>query len=135
MVVAAVMQRLRTIIPLIAAVCCCCCAHTGGPIGVGGLGAGATLYPHSAALQQCQVTLLLLHDSAQPQHGDTHACLAVLFVATGGGCGVGIGLGWGWGAAFGANYIQIDPEFESNDKRPKWLRQLQVSILSMQRSM
>lgn len=45
---------------------------------------------------------------------------------------MGIGLGWGWGAAFGANYIQIDPEFESNDKRPKWLRQLQVSILSMQ---
>ena len=66
------------------------------------------------------------------EHGDALACLAVLFMSTGGGCGVGIGLGWGWGAAFGANYIQIDPEFESNDKRPKWLRQLQVSILSMQ---
>jgi len=36
-----------------------------------------------------------------------------------------VGLGWGFGAAFGAKYIVIDPEFESQDKRPRWLRQLQ----------
>ncbi|GAX74362.1 hypothetical protein CEUSTIGMA_g1811.t1 [Chlamydomonas eustigma] len=46
--------------------------------------------------------------------------------AAGGGCGVGIGLGWGWGAAFGSNYIQIEPEFESKgSSKPKWMQQLQ----------
>eukprot|EP00955_Chlamydomonas_euryale_P009762 104547-Chlamydomonas_euryale.AAC.1 len=48
-------------------------------------------------------------------------------LGAGGGCGVGVGLGWGWGAAFGSNYIQVDPEFESSrDNRPRWLRMLQV---------
>ncbi len=53
----------------------------------------------------------------------------------GGGCGVGVGLGWGWGAAHGSHYIQVDPEFETKDKRPRWLRQLQdqVSVLKYQR--
>lgn len=39
---------------------------------------------------------------------------------------MGLGLGWGFGAAYGAKYIVVDPEFESKDKRPRWLRQLQV---------
>ncbi|KAJ9529763.1 hypothetical protein QJQ45_014534 [Haematococcus lacustris] len=47
-------------------------------------------------------------------------------LGAGGGCGVGLGLGWGYGAAWGSKYLVIDPEFESQDKRPQWLRQLQV---------
>ncbi len=51
-------------------------------------------------------------------------------LGVGGGCGMGVGLGWGWGAAYGSNYIQIDPEFESvNDRRPRWLGVMQVSYL------
>jgi len=52
---------------------------------------------------------------------------------SGGGCGVGLGLGMGYGAAFGSKYIVVDPEFNSlaqQDKRPNWLRQLQVNRLS-----
>ena len=48
-----------------------------------------------------------------------------------------MGLGWGWGGAFGSNYIQIDPDFESSskDKRPSWLKGLQetVSVLKFQK--
>mmetsp|Transcript_30207 Transcript_30207/g.89645 ORF Transcript_30207/g.89645 Transcript_30207/m.89645 type:complete len:100 (-) Transcript_30207:592-891(-) len=57
-------------------------------------------------------------------------------LGAGGGCGVGVGLGWGWGAAFGSNYIQVDPEFESSrDNRPRWLRMLQdqASVLKYER--
>ncbi|KAL6747990.1 hypothetical protein V8C86DRAFT_2891512 [Haematococcus lacustris] len=49
-------------------------------------------------------------------------------LGAGGGCGVGLGLGWGYGAAWGSKYLVIDPEFESQDKRPQWLRQLQDTI-------
>ncbi|KAG1671142.1 hypothetical protein FOA52_005396 [Chlamydomonas sp. UWO 241] len=56
-------------------------------------------------------------------------------LGAGGGCGVGVGLGWGYGAAYGSNYIQIDPEFETKDKRPKWLRTLQdqASVLKYEK--
>eukprot|EP00983_Pelagomonas_calceolata_P100700 1158603-Pelagomonas_calceolata.AAC.1 len=35
----------------------------------------------------------------------------------------------GYGAAFGSKYIVVDPEFNSvsQDKRPNWLRQLQLA--------
>ncbi|GLC40722.1 hypothetical protein PLESTB_000029200 [Pleodorina starrii] len=51
-------------------------------------------------------------------------------LGAGGGCGVGIGLGWGYGAAWGSNYIVVDPEFEEAkvDKRPQWLRQLTSQV-------
>ena len=45
---------------------------------------------------------------------------------------MGVGLGWGWGGAFGSNYIQIDPDFESSqDKRPRWLKGLQETVSVM----
>ena len=51
----------------------------------------------------------------------------------GGGCGVGVGLGWGFGAAFGSNYIIVDPEFGGEASpaappKPRWLSQLQQQL-------
>lgn len=41
----------------------------------------------------------------------------------GGGCGVGLGLGWGFGAAFGAEYLDVQPKFAGN-KRPSLLERI-----------
>lgn len=52
-------------------------------------------------------------------------------MGVGGGCGVGVGLGWGWGAAWGSNYIIVDPEFggdSASPKKPRWLSQLQSQL-------
>lgn len=53
-------------------------------------------------------------------------------MGAGGGCGVGLGLGWGWGAAWGSNYIIVDPEFgeasPATPSKPRWLSQLQQQL-------
>lgn len=51
--------------------------------------------------------------------------------APGGGCGVGVGLGWGYGAAWGSNYIIVDPEFGNSNAgpgKPRWFSQLQQQL-------
>jgi len=44
---------------------------------------------------------------------------------------VGIGLGWGFGAAWGSNYIIVDPEFGDaggQPSKPRWFSQLQQQL-------
>ena len=68
-----------------------------------------------------------------PQHKQRPAWSAPLHPAPppGGGCGVGVGLGWGFGAAWGSNYVIVDPEFGSATAapaKPQWFSQLQQHL-------
>lgn len=54
-------------------------------------------------------------------------------MGAGGGCGVGLGLGWGFGAAWGAKYLVIEAEFESQqNKKPRWFNQLRDVVATLQ---
>lgn len=59
--------------------------------------------------------------------------MTVAWPYTGGGCGVGLGLGWGFGAAFGAQYIVIEPDFDdhSAQKKQNLIFQLQDRVKAL----
>lgn len=54
-------------------------------------------------------------------------------MGVGGGCGIGIGLGWGFGHAFGAQYINVAPDFAERRSRHNLnvIEQLQNQLVKL----